>query len=110
MVDHALPGRHVLPRGPRHRHARRRAASHVVMLAVLCFLLPAGAATLAIPPTEAAASTARPDDSVLLPFTGWAEMALDDAHGHLFFFGYAPGDEIIVTDLAGKVLTRIRPG
>lgn len=42
-----------------------------------------------------------------LPLPTFADMAVDDAHGHLFLTAGAGQDGILVTDLAGTVVTSI---
>jgi hypothetical protein len=72
-----------------------------LLLAVAGLIAPIGLA-----PTggaQAAAATS----AVTLPITGFYQMAVDAAHGHIFFSQDRPGQGILVTDLTGQVVTTV---
>jgi len=67
----------------------------------------AAATVFGIAPTGYA-QTASPTSPVPLPITSYYQMAVDPAHGHLFFSqGNSSQNGILVTDLSGQVVTII---
>lgn len=44
---------------------------------------------------------------IALPFSHYAAMAVDEAHGHLFFTAGSGGSDVWVTDLAGHLVSTI---
>jgi YVTN family beta-propeller protein len=77
---------------------------YVSVSRVFAVLAAAGACVLAILP----AGTSLADGSATLPITSFDQMAIDTAHGHIFFSqGSASENSILVTTLTGQTVTTI---
>ena len=76
--------------------ARRGFAAFVLVAAAALALAPAGLATT----------------KTSLPLTGFFDMVVDDAHGHVFVTGGSGNSSVVVVDFSGNVVTSIgsQPG
>lgn len=78
------------------------------ILSTLSILMALSAATIVVP-----VSPAQADGSYDLGLTGFAEMVVDQAHGHIFisqtpnFHDLPEVNEVVVANLSGKLVTRL---